>query len=176
MPTACECDAADVWFREAKFPGHIDEVWRRGTFSSAAPVRVAQRSGLVGAQEEALRTIDREVHAPGRGRFPVSEASERLVVPEPVCRIWPEVLGVLRHTWPVEAGLPRWCMTGATVLCARWRGHRRSTDIDSRILPRLAGGGSGCAACQPAFVGADVEIVCTAVTISSSLGAPRGAD
>ena len=137
--TVEEVTAAEVWLSEIKFVDDLVGPWRRGTFSSAALVRLAQRTGLESAHEAAIRMIDRETHAPGGELFAVSAATERLVLMDDAALVWSRSLPVLRELWPDEADRPRWFMTGGAVLGARWRGHRQSPDADVQVLPRQVG-------------------------------------
>ena len=124
-PTPEEINAARVWLSEIKFVEDLVGTWRRGTFSSAALVRLAQRTGLESAHEAAIRVIDRETRAPGGELFAVSPRTERLVLTEEAALVWSKSLPVLHEFWPDEANRPRWFMTGGAVLGARWGGHRQ---------------------------------------------------
>ena len=138
-PTPEEINAARVWLSEIKFVDDLVGSWRRGTFSSAALVRLAQRTGLESAHEAAIRVIDRETRAPGGELFAVSPRTERLVLTEDAALVWSNSLPVLHEFWPDEANRPRWFMTGGAVLGTRWGGHRQSPHVDVQILPRQAG-------------------------------------
>ena len=138
-PTPEEFAAARIWLSEIKFSQDLLGAWRRGTFSSASLVRLAQRTGLETRHEEAIRMIDRETRAPGKALFELSPRHEQVGLITDAAHVWEKALPVLRTFWPEEAGRARWCVTGGAVLGARFEAHRQSADIDVQILPRQSG-------------------------------------